>query len=237
MINIYCDESCHLENDNSDVMVLGGIYVDQDVKESYFQQIRSLKKKHGLSSWTEIKWTKVSHSKLDFYLEVIDWFFEKDIFFRGLIATHKKSLDHNKYSGGDYDLWYYKMYFRLIDPLLEWGNQYKIFIDIKDTRGGHRIKKLSEVLSNNMYDFNGDVLKDVQQIESHDSELLQVCDLLIGALSYYHRRIYHINNHTAKSKIIKHIFNTYQINFNISSPRDERKFNLFIWTPEEVRRR
>ena len=29
MINIYCDESCHLEHDDSDIMVLGGISCDK----------------------------------------------------------------------------------------------------------------------------------------------------------------------------------------------------------------
>ena len=232
LINIYCDESCHLENDNSDVMVLGSIRVDDSLKATYFNQIRDIKKRHNMSTWNEIKWTKVSNSKFDFYLNLIDWFFENEVYFRGLVARNKKELNHNEYSGGDYDLWYYKMYFRLIDPLLEWANEYKIFIDIKDTQGGSRVNKLKDVLCNNIYDFNGSVLKDIQQIQSHQSEILQVCDLIIGALSYYHRGLYEINNPSAKNKIISYLKSEYEINFDDSSYRSEKKFNLFIWTPE-----
>lgn len=235
MINIYCDESCHLENDNSNVMVLGGIQVDNNFKRNYYHEIREIKSRHSMSTWNEIKWTKVSNSKINFYIELIDWFFSREVFFRGLVAQNKKELNHSIYSDGDYDLWYYKMYFRLIDPLLEWGKEYKIFIDIKDTRGGNRIRKLDEVLSNNMYDFNGDVLKDVQQIQSHQSELLQVCDLIIGALSYYHRGLYDSYSPSAKNRIIEHLLFKHQINFDNSSYRSEKKFNLFIWTPQGVR--
>lgn len=235
MYLIYCDESCHLENDNSDVMVLGSILVDANLKSTYFEEIRNIKLKHNMSTWNEIKWTKVSNSKIDFYLELVDWFFNSEINFRGLIATNKKCLDHKTFSNGDYDLWYYKMYFRLLDPLLEWGNEYKVFIDIKDTRGGFRIRKLHEVLCNNIYDFKGSVLKDIQQIHSNHSELLQICDLLIGALSYYHRGLYMEENKSAKNKIINHIRLKHRINFDTSSYRSEKKFNLFIWKPLGVR--
>lgn len=232
---IYCDESCHLENDDSDIMVLGSVKINENLKSIYFDQIRNLKQKHGMSSWNEIKWTKVSNSKIDFYLDIIDWFFESDINFRGLVALNKKELDHTQFSNGDYDLWYYKMYFRLLDPLLEWGQECRVFIDIKDTRGGVRVKKLQEVLCNNIYDFNGSVLKNIQQIHSNQSELLQICDLIIGSLSYYHRGLYNEHNDSAKNKLISHIRYRYGINYNVSSYKSEKKFNLFIWKPVGVR--
>lgn len=231
---IYCDESCHLENDDSDIMVLGSILVDEELKSDYFEKVRQIKLLHNISSWNEIKWTKVSNSRLHFYYELIDWFFESEIYFRALVAKNKKTLDHSLYSNGDYDLWYYKMYFRLLDPLLEWGQEYKVFIDIKDTRGGVRVRKLHEVLCNNIYDWNESVLKHIQQIHSNHSELLQICDLIIGAISYFHRGLYEENSQSAKNKIITYLINR-GINLNVSSSRSEKKFNLFIWKPVGVR--
>lgn len=234
---IYCDESCHLQHDNSDVMVLGGIVINQENKDKFYSDIRSIKQKHGMSSWNEIKWTKVSNSKINFYIEIIDYFFNNDINFRGLVAKNKKDLNHEKYSGGDYDLWYYKMYFRLLDPLLEWGDEYKIFIDIKDTKGGQRVDKLRQVLCNNMYDFNGTVLKDVKQISSNHSEILQICDLLIGCISYYHRGLYDNNSSSGKNKLIKHLIEMHGKHLHKSTYtyEYEKKFNLFIWRPEGAR--
>ena len=56
--NIYCDESCHLQYDESNVMVLGAVKCKDSLKKSIFRNIREIKMKHGLSSWFEIKWQK-----------------------------------------------------------------------------------------------------------------------------------------------------------------------------------
>ena len=52
---IYCDESCHLEHDGSNVMVLGGISCPKEKVHEVYDDIRNIKLKHGLSSWLEIK--------------------------------------------------------------------------------------------------------------------------------------------------------------------------------------
>lgn len=229
MIYIYCDESCHLEYDDSDVMVLGGISCNRTQKNKFNEEIRNLKIKHGLSSWFEVKWTKVSHNKIEFYKELVDYFFLSDLSFRGVIAKNKKSLNHKKYNNGIYDTWYYKMYFLLLDAMITPIDEYKVFVDIKDTNGGPRVKKLREVLCNNIYDFKGDVIKDIKQVNSKDSEILQITDLFIGALSYKHRDL--DGNSQGKTELIKYIEDKYSIDMNHMTSRNEKKFNLFIWAP------
>lgn len=44
MIYVYCDESCHLPNDDSDVMVLGGISYDGNELTLVKTSIRLIKK-------------------------------------------------------------------------------------------------------------------------------------------------------------------------------------------------
>ena len=46
------------------------------------------------------------------------------------------------------------------------SNEYRIFIDIKDTKGGPKVKKLHEVLCNYRYDFKHKVIRDIKQINS-----------------------------------------------------------------------
>lgn len=225
---IYCDESCHLEHDKSDIMVLGGISCSDNEKQQIFEDIRRIKIKHNLSSWFEVKWTKVSNSKLCFYKELIDYFFENNLSFRGVIAKGKKSLNHEKYNDGSYNNWYYKMYYLLLDYMIEPNEEYRIFIDIKDTKGGPKIRKLHEVLCNNKYDFKQEVIRDVKQINSKESEVLQITDLFIGALSYKHRKL---NDSKAKSEIIKYIEKKYDINISKTTRKFEDKFNIFIWVP------
>ena len=143
LYTVFCDESCHLQNDNSPVMVLGAMYCPKEKKRQIYSDIRAIKQKHGLSSYFEIKWTKVSESKVEFYLELLEYFWENaDLNYRGLVAKGKHQLDHQRFNNGDYDLWYYKMYFRMLDPIVHQDNEYHILVDIKDTRGGGRVRKL-----------------------------------------------------------------------------------------------
>lgn len=111
-----------------------------------------------------------------------------------------------KYNNDDYDLWYYKMYFRTLDPIIRQENEYHILVDIKDTKGGKRIQKLKEVMCNNIYDFNGEVISHIGQINSMESEILQLVDLLNGALAYHYRKLENGENaNKGKSEFVKEL--------------------------------
>lgn len=232
LYTIYCDESCHLQNDKSSVMVLGAMYCPKERKKQIYSDIRSIKEKHGLSSYFEIKWTKVSESKIDFYLDLLDYFWNNDdLHYRGLVATGKDQLDHKKFNEGDYDLWYYKMYFRMLDPMICQEDEYHILLDIKDTKGGKRVQKLKEVLCNNIYDFNGEVIKQIGLINSRESEILQLADLFNGALAYHYRKLdENIDSNNGKVAFIEKLQSKHNIDMNTS--RKASKFNLFVWSPQ-----
>jgi hypothetical protein len=212
-------------------MVLGAMYCPSEKKKNIYADIREIKAKYGLSTWLEIKWTKVSESKIDFYLELLEYFWNnEDLHYRGLVATGKDKLDHAKYNDGDYDLWYYKMYFRTLDPIINQENEYNILVDIKDTRGGKRVQKLKQVLCNNVYDFNGEVIKNIGQINSRDSEILQLADLINGALAYHYRGLeYNNKSNMGKVNFVKALQEKQNIDKRTS--RHASKFNLFVWSP------
>ena len=132
--NIYCDESCHLQNDNSNVMVLGAIWCLKEKKREIFKRIRNIKEEHGLPATFEVKWNKVSPAKVDFYKHLIDYFFDDDdLHFRALVVPDKSILNHEQFNQ-THDDFYYKMYFDLLKVILSPTNGYNIFIDIKDTK-------------------------------------------------------------------------------------------------------
>src|SRR3989339_108507 len=186
-INIYCDESCHLEHDNQKVMVLGAVWCPFDKKDEIFERIREIKVKHGLKRDLEIKWTKVSKSKVQFYIELVDYFFDDDdLHFRGLVVPDKSILKHKELEQ-DHDTWYYKMYFSMLKVLIDPHAKNRIFLDIKDTRSADKTKKLHDVLCNEKYDFDRQIIEKIQTVRSHEVELLQLTDLLIGAVSYINR--------------------------------------------------
>lgn len=231
--NVYCDESCHLQNDTSPVMILGAVLCPKEEKKKVFDDIRKIKMKHGLDSRFEIKWTKVSASKIDFYVELLTYFWNNpNLCYRGLVATGKKRLNHEKYNEGDNDLWYYKMYFLMLDPIVNPSNEYQILVDIKDTRGGKRVKKLREVLCNNKYDFKQEVIKQIVQINSKESEILQLADLINGALGFYHRQL-DKEPDANKGKVLMVRELQKKCNLDKNTARSQHKFNLFIWQPRE----
>jgi hypothetical protein len=224
--NIYCDESCHLENDHNNIMVLGAVWGSIEFKKDICKKIKEIKKKHNISSFFEMKWTKISPSKIDFYLDVVNYFFDEDnLNFRGLVIINKNKLSHDKYAQNHND-WYYKMYFNLLKIILSPHDSHNIYLDIKDTCGGEKVRKLKEVLSNNMFDFSRNIIKKIQLVHSHEIEILQLTDLFIGALSYLHREL---KTSSAKLEIIKKIQEKSNYDLQKSTLFKEKKFNLFCW--------
>ncbi len=198
-INVYCDESCYLENDNIDVMVLGGLSCETSQVKRLSRDIRAVKTRHGLPTSFEAKWTKVSPAKIDFYQDLVRLYLTEDgLRFRGLVVPTKSDLRHGEY-GQSHDDWYYKMYYTLLSYIVSPPHQYQFYLDIKDTHGGERMAKLQEVLANKIHDHDRESIRRVQQIRSHESEILQLADILIGAIAYANRGL---TTSTAKMSII-----------------------------------
>lgn len=228
MYNIYCDESCHLEHDRLPIMALGAIWCPESEHIHFGQKIAEIKTKHKAKG--ELKWSKVSKSRLDFYLELANWFFsESTLHFRALIVLNKNRLDHKSFNKDSHNNFYYKMYFSLLNKLLSPENKYNIYIDIKDTQSRLMNQKLKELLCNNVYDFTGDMIERVQNIHSHESHLTQLTDFFLGALTYKHRNL---STNSAKNAIIKLIESKIKYPLTKSTPLREEKFNLFLFNPK-----
>lgn len=224
--NIYCDESCHLEHDGQKAMVLGATWCPEAKALEMCNHIRDIKQQCGLNRFFEIKWTKVSPARLDFYLMLIDYFFEEaDLHFRALVVPDKSVLEHDKF-GQDHDTWYFKMYFDMLKVILSPDDHYRIYLDIKDTKSAVKVRKLHEVLSNNMYDFDRQIIERVQNVRSHEIELLQLADLMIGAVSYVNRGL---TTSDAKSTVINRIKEKSHYSLTRSTLLSEKKVNIFRW--------
>lgn len=70
LYNVYCDESCHLENDNHKSMVIGGLYCPIDKVKIINERISEIKRRYELPFYREFKWTKISKAKDSFYLPI-----------------------------------------------------------------------------------------------------------------------------------------------------------------------
>ncbi len=229
--NIYCDESCHLEHDRQQAMVLGAVWCPLERTHDLSEDLRRIKSRHGLARGFEIKWTKVSPGKADFYLELVGYFFDNDdLHFRALIVPDKDKLDHTAFPGQDHDVWYYKMYFDMLKVILNPQAEHRIYLDIKDTRGAKKVAKLHEVLCNSRYDFSQSVIQRVQQIRSHEAELLQLADLMIGAVAYANRGL---SGNRGKEQIVETMRQRSGYGLTNTTLLKEDKVNLFRWQARE----
>ena len=230
--NIYCDESCHLENDRQKAMVLGAVWCPLDKSREIAVRLREIKQKHGLSSLFEVKWTKVSPAKTRFYLDLVDYFFDDDdLHFRALIVPDKSLIRHDAFPGQDHDDWYYKMYFDMLKVIFKPEARYRIYLDIKDTRGAQKVVKLHEVLCNDRYDFSREVIERLQLVHSHEIEQLQLADLLIGAVAYLNRNL---NGNEGKIALIERMKHRSGYDLTRTTLLREEKMNIFRWHATEV---
>ncbi len=114
-----------------------------------------------------------------FYEDLIDYFFSTDLRFR-TIGIKKEKIRNDEFNQ-NFDDFYYKMYYYLLNHNLNSLYTYNVYLDIKDTLSAIKVRRLKKILNTEFGTF-----RNVQNIRSHESLILQLTDLIIGAISYYH---------------------------------------------------
>jgi hypothetical protein len=231
IFNVYCDESCHLQRDRQMIMVLGAVWCPLARLPEITMRLREIKLRHGLSAEFETKWIKVSPAKEQFYLDTLDYFFDDDdLHFRALTVPDKSKLRPAEFQQ-THDDWYYKLYFDMLKVILDPQARYRIYLDIKDTRSATKLAKLHEVLSNEMYDFSRQIIERIQTVRSHEVQVLQLADLLIGAVAYANRGL---SGNAAKVALVGRMRERSGYSLTQTTLYLERKVNLFHWRAWEA---
>lgn len=213
--NIYCDESCHIEHDHKPYMFFGSVSSAYNQVKIHTNYIKELKKKHNF--YAEIKWTGVSKSKVHFYMDLVDYFFATDLKFRA-VGVEKAKINIEAFNKS-YDDFYYTMYYYLLNHNINSLYSYNVYLDIKDTLSANKVNKLKEILNTKF-----GVFRNVQNIRSHESILMQLTDFMMGAISYLHNDEKKIN--PAKVQIIEKI--THHSNDCLLKTNYSNKLNLFF---------
>jgi Protein of unknown function (DUF3800) len=181
-LHLYCDESRHLPHDREPFMLLGLVSCPADQVRAYHLELRALCRKHSLTDKYEMKWTHVRPGKLAFYQAVLEWFFTKeDLTFRALILPDKTKV-FERLPEDSQDMAYYRLYSQLLRSAMEPEASYRAFIDQKDTRGGQKVRELEELMRRHTDESATTTVLGLQQIQSHEARLLQLTDVLMGAV-------------------------------------------------------
>lgn len=222
---IYCDETCHLEHDSIKPMALGAVWCPMEAKDEIFKRLREIKVEHGLNPFCELKWHAVSNSKLAYYMDVLNYFFDnQNLHFRCVVVPDKSVLNLSE-AKLSYDSLYYKLYFDLLKTIIEPKSSYYVYLDIKDTRSNNKVENLQEHLNASHYDFDRRVVKRIQQVRSHEVELIELADFLVGAICYAHRGL---ETSKAKLAIISRIRERSGYSLLQNTLYKEDKMNIFV---------
>lgn len=223
--NVYCDESCHLVSNDSKYMLIGAVYCPKSKVKKVNEYIEHLKENYNISNKIELKWNKIDKKTEKLYLDIINYFFNNDDLKFRVIVIDKTKLDHEKYNQTENEF-YHKTYYEMLKYIIIPGNSYNIYPDIKDTNSYYYHQVMLDYLRIKMQDTNKKTIKKVQPIRSYEAPILQINDVLIGALSYHYRNL---SKNSVKLNIINEIKKLYQNDFDTSSYYSNTKFNIFIW--------
>ena len=223
--NVYCDESCHLISNDSKYMLIGAVYCPKNKVKKVNEYIEHLKENYNISNKIELKWNKIDKKTEKLYLDIINYFFNNDDLKFRVIVIDKTKLDHEKYNQTENEF-YHKAYYEMLKYIIIPGNSYNIYPDIKDTNSYYYHRVMLDYLRIKMQDKNKKTIRKVQPIRSYEAPILQINDILIGALSYHYRNL---SKNSVKLNIISEIKKLYQNDLNETSYCSNTKFNIFIW--------
>ena len=213
--NFYCDESTHLQNDGQPYMLIAYVSSAYNQLKQHKEHLKMLKARHKVKG--EIKWSNVSAGQYQYYADLIDYFFSTDLNFRSVIVN--KSKIDEKRPDFTYDDFYFRMYYQLLHHKINMEYTYNIYLDIKDTRSDKKLKRLKDILKWNAS------IRSFQFIRSHESSIMQLTDLIMGAINY---KLRGENKVIAKNKIIEKIESHCKVPITKSTPKSADKFNLFF---------
>jgi len=231
--HLYCDESRHLPYDRESCFLFGLLSCPAEKVKAAHAELSDLWKAHSLPPHFESKWTKVSPGKLDFYMALVDWFFNAEgVSFRTLILPDKQRL-YAALPDESRDYLYYRLYYQLLRGAIEPENRYRVFMDLKDTRGREKRKQLEQLLHQDADDDDGKIVENLQHVRSHHVRLLQVCDLLLGATGFA-RREQQAKESTAKRALVSAIEEKLGQSLTMDTPPGTERINLLTWHDREA---
>ena len=202
--DIYIDESCQC---NHRYLVLGGIIAETHDLPAILNRISETKRTYNLTR--ELKWTKVSRAYLAHYQAVVNTFFElfveHSIHFHCLIVDTRR-VDHALYNQGSAEIGFSKFIYQLL--VNKFGRMHReyapfnVYLDSRTTK--QSLDELRDILNNGIakrHDIHSRPYRRLQFRDSKESDLIQITDILIGAIGC-RKNEHHLRQGASAAKIM-----------------------------------
>lgn len=233
-MEVYCDESlCRGGYD-----LIGGLWLTAANARRLRGIVDEIRRRfaHG----HEFKWTKPSGTALsavyrDLAQKLTDQLWAGRASFH-CIVLERRLVDYRTYHDGDPELGYYKFVHLLARKRVVPGQSFVLYMDRRTTRRANRLSDLKRIINlaaRKDYGLGYDCCLDVQARPSKDDDLLQVADVLLGAVGW-HCAGAHQNpaSSMAKNELADRIANGIgRAHLALGSPPSEQRFNVWRWKP------
>ena len=118
------------------------------------------------------------------------------------------------------------MFYVTIEKIIDKETLYNIYLDRKNKNSSQKIHTLEDYLSK-----RAKILK-IQEVLSHQSELIQITDFLTGIVSYANRdAIKSPEANKTKVKLVETLKEKASLSLITSTPLSADKVNIFMWEP------
>jgi hypothetical protein len=188
--NVYCDESGITQR----FLVYGGVITPAANADEICAVLKRWRQKTGMHR--ELKWTKVSKAKLPEYKNFIDGFFyyalREAIHFQAVVFdTHDPG--YRRFLRANKDLGFYKLYYQFLlhkfgSYALTDATRLFVFLDESSQLTESRRDVMKIVLNRGIrqrWQRNADIVETVASLVSHENDLMQVADVLMGAVAFH----------------------------------------------------
>ena len=221
---VYCDESrpdvFGSHKTEAPYLVIGSLWFPAERRDSFKADLHELRNRHLVGG--EFKWNKVSASRLEFYRQLVGWFFDQgeSLRFR-CIAVDRSQVNLKLFHEDDQELGFYKFYYQLLHPWILDFNQYSVFVDFKWNRRRDRLHVLRRCLDS--ADLSAKVER-VQAVRSEESVLIQAADVLTGVAA---RKLNGPKGGSVSKKAVVDEIEAYLGHPIRATTRAEQKYNVF----------
>ena len=150
--------------------------------------------RHEQGMFAELKWTRVSSQKLPQYRRFVEYFFALNNTNRlqfHCIIIDNHLVDHRRFSHGDKELGFYKFYYQFLlhrfGALCVKQPDARFMVHLDDRTSRYSLATLKLILNRGgkkRYGIDCAPFVAVEPRDSKEVELLQVCDVLLGAIGF-----------------------------------------------------
>ncbi|MGV8084397.1 MAG: DUF3800 domain-containing protein [Coriobacteriia bacterium] len=213
---IYCDESRHTSDPSDRYMVIGALSCPASRKRDLVRRIHNLRAVHATQG--EFGWKRLSPNKRAFYRDLMDLFLqEEDLQFRCIVVNRATFVAE------DMELGFYKLYYQMLVHWLSPECSYRLYLDFQQNREQGRFRTLRDILRRKL---SGRAqIRSLEPVDSSELPLMQLADLLIGAVGYAANGRTTSDTKRAFCDDLAHALGRSEL--DAASPLSESKFNVF----------